>query len=398
MKLLVATDTHLYKTPDGHYWCPTMFGKKFYGRYLGKFEKVRIAARCKEVDQVNEKWLQVDAPGIEFFELPFYQGPIQLAKKYFRIKKCLKNVADSCDVAIFRMPSPTANLVYKEVKKHTSIPIGAEIIYDPTDELNNKDVHLLKKLVAYSFSLQLKDICHNANGVSYVTEFAIQKNFPSRARVLGESNCFFESFYSSIDLPDSAFGTPRDYKNKKSFVIAHSNMSMNDNRKGELVLIQALKILIQGGYDVSLVFMGDGSKRNQFEKAANDLGIDNNVNFIGLLSDPREVTQVLQSADFYVLPTLAEGLPRGIIEAMAQGLVCISSPVGGISELLDTNNLIDPLNSALYAKRIEELINNSDEMNKLSEENIRKARKYESRLLQKRRDEFYQKLIEIADA
>ena len=63
-------------------------------------------------------------------------------------------------------------------------------------------------------------------------------------------------------------------------------------------------------------------------KKAKDLGIDDFVEFTGLLASASEVRQKLKDSDMYVFPTLAEGLPRGIIEAMAVGLPCISSPVG----------------------------------------------------------------------
>ena len=55
--------------------------------------------------------------------------------KYFKIKRALRNVFDGCDVALFRMPSQTAQMVFKTMRD--VIPIGGEIVFDPIDSLNN---------------------------------------------------------------------------------------------------------------------------------------------------------------------------------------------------------------------------------------------------------------------
>ena len=75
MKLLVATDAHIYETPDGKHWTPAIYGYSFWERYFYVFDEVRIVARTKKVSQIGEKALLVDGPGVEVFPVPFYQGP-----------------------------------------------------------------------------------------------------------------------------------------------------------------------------------------------------------------------------------------------------------------------------------------------------------------------------------
>ena len=45
MKLLVATDAHIFRMPDGSYWCKSIYGYDFWKRYLNVFEDVKIVAR-----------------------------------------------------------------------------------------------------------------------------------------------------------------------------------------------------------------------------------------------------------------------------------------------------------------------------------------------------------------
>ena len=136
-----------------------------------------------------------------------------MIKVYYKTHKALKQVANGCDVAIFRMPSQTAQMVYTHVKG--KLPIGGEIVYDPSDDLNSKNVRFDVHVMDILISNRLKRFCKEANGVSYVTENSIQKNYPSKARIIGESKNYFETYYSTITLNENAFLAPKKYNNIK---------------------------------------------------------------------------------------------------------------------------------------------------------------------------------------
>ena len=107
-----------------------------------------------------------------------------------------------------------------------------------------------------------------------------------------------------------------------------------------------------------------------------------------------ELDKFLNEADIFVLPTRAEGLPRVIIEAMAKGLPCITTPVSGNPELVDERFLVPYDDVALLADRIEELATTPNLYECTSRINYRRSKNYESSLLQARRDDFYNKLKE----
>lgn len=393
MKLLVATDAHIFETPDGKHWTPAIYGYSFWERYLNVFDSVRIVARTKKVLEAPRKSLLVDGPNVEIYQIPFYQGPKQLIKVYFKIHSTLKNVADGCDVALFRMPSQTAQMTYEHVKR--KIPIGGEIVYDPTDDLQRKDINFFLHILNIITSRRLKDFCRTANGVSYVTENSIQEHYPSYARLYGETTEYFETFYSTITLKDDAFTEPRKFGKNKSIVISFSNVSMNSNRKGEVVLIHAVKIARDRGYDISAVLIGDGTMRFSFELLAESLGIKEYIQFTGRLSSSKEVRNVLLKSDMFVFPSQAEGLPRGILEAMAIGLPVLSTPVGGIPEVIDKQYLFLPTDIDGFANMICHLADNPTEMEIISKRNYCNALKFRNSILQQKRDDFYQKLADL---
>ena len=124
---------------------------------------------------------------------------------------------------------------------------------------------------------------------------------------------------------------------------------------------------------------------------AKKLGVENRVKFIGGVTRSR-LSDYLESSDLYVMPTWAEGLPRVIIEAMAKGLPCITTPVSGNPELVSEHFLVGYSDINTLADRIEELVKNKSIYEVTSKENFERSLQYEASVLEKRRDAYYTKL------
>ncbi len=122
--------------------------------------------------------------------------------------------------------------------------------------------------------------------------------------------------------------------------------------KDPLTLVRAHKIAAERIGNLHLVMAGDGELRKECEAAAGK-----NVHFAGFVDD---VPGLLKGADVFVLPSVYDASPRSLMEAMAMGLPCISTRVGGIPDYLDerTGILIEPGNPELLADRIVYLLNN----------------------------------------
>lgn len=394
MKLLVATDAHIFRTPDGAYWCKSIYGYDFWKRYLNIFDDVKIVARMKDVSEIKGKKLRVDGEHVEVSGIPFYQGPKELLKVYTKIQRALKGIDFDCDAALMRMPSQTASMVYSHLRK--GMPVAGEVVYDMMDDVNQPGQGPVLKLLNIITSNRLKRFCLKANGVSYVTEHSIQKHYPAYSMLHGETNEHFHTYYSTITLSDKAFTGPRDFTNNVSIKLVLSSVAMNSERKGEKVVIETVKKCRDLGYEVSAILIGDGTLRKSFEDYANQLGIDQYIEFTGLLPSSDHVREVMQNADMFVFPTMGEGLPRGILEAMAIGMPVLSTPVGGIPEVIDRKYLFDPLDSDGFAKMICHLIDNKNELNEMSKTNFNKSKEFRNSILQKRRDEFYFRLKDLS--
>ena len=112
--------------------------------------------------------------------------------------------------------------------------------------------------------------------------------------------------------------------------------------KGLRYLIRAFAQIKKQLRNVELLIAGTGELKNRLEKRAVKLGCRNSVHFLGHVDN---MPEFYSAVDVFVLPSVAEGLPKVIIEAMAAGILCIATNAGGIPEILGNGpcGLIIPL-------------------------------------------------------
>ena len=104
--------------------------------------------------------------------------------------------------------------------------------------------------------------------------------------------------------------------------------------KGQVLLIHACAQLRDVGIDFSLTLVGEGPDRSRIETAIKKHQLQGRITLTGALTQDG-VRHALAQADVFVLPSLAEGIPVVLMEAMSSGVPCISSPVNGIPELIE---------------------------------------------------------------
>ncbi len=102
--------------------------------------------------------------------------------------------------------------------------------------------------------------------------------------------------------------------------------------KNHEMLIRAFHGLITKGFDVKLVIVGDGSRKEFLNGLVNELDLECHVFFLGARND---VHDLLPMFDVFVLCSLGEGLPLTILEAMSVGLPVVATSVGMNSKLVD---------------------------------------------------------------
>lgn len=384
-KLLLSCDDTIYVS-NGIYYAANQEGYDFFQRYLRVFEQLRIVCRCKEETPVKASRVLLDDKRIEVVRITDFHRPKQYATQYFQVGREVKNAVIGCDCAIFRLPSTVAFRVWESFKK-TKLPYACEIVYDAKDGIA-ASTNFVNKLLWVKIHHDMQKACNAAVGVSCVTEHYLQQRYYTKVAD------GFSSHYSSLSLVKEFYTGARDYPTGKTFTIAHVAKQVAFNgRKGINQIIEALAHLKKKGIVVNASFAGKDYNGGieKLKQYAQSLGVGSQVNFLGFVSR-EELSQLLDTSDMYVMPTKAEGLPRVIIEAMAKGLPCISTPVSGNPELLSNHYLVEYYDVVTLAGRIEELVSNKEVYEKASVDNYNNSLKYEASLLQARRDDFYNRL------
>ncbi len=103
--------------------------------------------------------------------------------------------------------------------------------------------------------------------------------------------------------------------------------------KGQHILLSAIRTLRKQGRTVRLRLVGDGPDRRMLEKAARDLGIEDDVRFEGAVNQDR-IRDFYRSADAFALASFAEGIPVVLMESMAMQVPCVTTWITGVPELI----------------------------------------------------------------
>ena len=240
------------------------------------------------------------------------------------------------------------------------------------------------KVLAIPRELKLKNSLKNAPYAVYVTEYALQKRYPCRNKVLGCSDV-------EIDNLNDSFLKKRLKRINNNKVILGTAAFLDVNWKGQIYVVKALaKLKKEGITNIEYQMIGSGSGR-KIIKLAEKLGVDKQIKILGSKKHD-EVFEWLDEIDIYIQPSLQEGLCRAIVEAMSRACPVICTDIGGNFELIDNDFLFKRKNYKEISKLIMQ-INKTDFKNEQSRKNFEKSKNYQKKLLDKKRDDFYFKFI-----
>jgi colanic acid/amylovoran biosynthesis glycosyltransferase len=135
-------------------------------------------------------------------------------------------------------------------------------------------------------------------------------------------------------------------------------------KKGHADLLRACALLRERGLKLRCRIVGDGELRGTLEGLSGQLGLKDQVEFLGRVSND-ELRELLERATLFVLPAIAaadgdmDGIPMALMEAMAVGVPCLSTRLSGIPELIEdgiSGFLVEPSNPGALADRLQQIL------------------------------------------
>jgi glycosyltransferase involved in cell wall biosynthesis len=279
-----------------------------------------------------------------------------------------------------------ATLLASELIKK-QIPYAVEVVGDPYDVFSPGSFkHLIRPLFRWQGYFALKRVVFNSSATLYVTQHTLPKRYPIK-------NNIFSIGISNVVIKDEMFAlSEKQFKKNKDVIKLISVGTLDAMYKSPDVVLKAIKMLHNTGIHVHLTWIGDGRYLQTMKDLSTKLEITHSVSFLGQLPNPQEVCRYLNQADIFLIPSRQEGLPRALVEAMAQGLPCIGTRVGGIPELLDDIALIPQNDENALAKKIQQFIFQDGLASQQAQRNLNVSHQYAEHLLCEQREQFYRKI------
>lgn len=192
----------------------------------------------------------------------------------------------------------------------------------------------------------------------YIDQFTAQRtnsrfvacsNFVKRSAMehLRIPESLFEVIYNSVDPATLRCESGEPQRLRDSFLIPPDgfvflNIGRLDPQKGQQYLLRAFQKFAAAKPNVFLAIAGAGEEEKHLRELARELGISEQVRFLGRRND---VGACLEMADVFVFPSLFEGLPLALVEAMFKKLPCIVSRLDTLIEVVsdrDSGLLVAP--------------------------------------------------------
>ena len=168
-------------------------------------------------------------------------------------------------------------------------------------------------------------------------------------------------------IPDSFLNAVTSHRNKKAHSLVIGTVARLSEQKGIKYLLHAAKRVINKFPDITFIIAGNGSQREKLGDLSIELGISDKVKFPGFRNDIPELLFVI---DIFVLPSLWEGMPNVLLEAMAAGKPVIATDTGGSKDIIDSSIngiLVEPGNSEALAEAILKLLEDPAQRQRLGE-------------------------------
>jgi len=165
--------------------------------------------------------------------------------------------------------------------------------------------------------------------------------------------------YNGIDTNHFCSSLSKEKAREKLGIPAESlvigTVGRLEKPKGHIHLIHAMQKVTEQNPNTKLIIVGTGSLESPLKSEVARQGIGHSVIFLGLR---RDIPDILMAFDIFVMPSLSEGFPMALLEAMSLALPVIVTPVGGIPELVtdEINGIfVPPANEPALAKKILDL-------------------------------------------
>lgn len=332
------------------------------------YDEVVLLSLCKNLkEDETTNYIDITFLNVTIYELPFSNGYIGAIKHFFSYQKAYKEIKDvTTYYARYPVPFGWLQKVYGKNKKRIIHYVG-----DPVDAAkNNPNFSALKRKVLIT-AFKPENALYNwackgarvfTNGY-HIAERLNQKNIKAYALIsstLTEEDFFFENKKISN-------------KNLNFIYLGYLRKA-----KGVETIIKAFGIVQKQLPNINLTIIGTGEFETNLKFLCESESI-NNITFLGHIDDRKKINMLLRNHDIFLFGSLSEGSPRVILEAIANGLLVISTSVGSLPYTFENEKEIffakfNDEND--FANKIFSIVNSDESYNVIRKNAFEKVNKF----------------------
>ena len=319
--------------------------------------KVDVATNFEEgsitsQERVNEYREELNKQGIDTFQIPIPRS-IKKISKILKSYKLVKGLVEERKYQIVHCHSPIGGVICRLACRNARKKYGTKVIYTAHGFHFFKGSSKTSWIIYYpveKFCSKYTDILITINNEDYC--LAIRK-FKSKQVVyvpgIGVHTEEIKNLVVNKDAIRSQFG----FSHNDFVFMSTGQISVRKNH--ELVIRALSKI---NDEKIKYLIVGFGEEEDRLKKIVNELGLNGRVVFAGYRKDVKEI---LHAVDAFAFPSLQEGLPVSLMEAMAVGLPIVCSKIRGNIDLIENGKggwIVDYKNADEFAECMKKVIDN----------------------------------------
>ena len=302
---------------------------------------ISVALGSEGSGELKTKLTENNIPVITIKNLIRNINPIKDIKTFIELFRLIKKEKPD----IIHLNSSKAGILGSIAARFAKTP---NIIYTAHGWVFNEPLPYFKKTLYYilekfTANFKSKIICVS----DYDRKVAIEKNIAKPEKLI--------AIHNGIDVKKLHFYSKAEARSILSKYIGKSIEEKTEiigtignlyKTKGHTLLIKAAEQIP----DKIFIIIGDGPERKNLESIISNLNLKKRVFIAGYIDDAH---RFLKGFDLFILPSLKEGFPYIILEAIAAKIPIIASGVGGIPEILPESHCISPIDTKTIVKALE---------------------------------------------
>ena len=328
------------KCIHGSYHCPA--SHFLYLKQMARlFNQVYLISSVEYTDQNACNLSPIQITNLTVIELPYYTSMLQARSYRKDFTKAIRQIAPMTDLFYCRVPDPFCWMPARLTDK----PVIMHFVGDTADATkHNINFSWLKKQILLAgYSFEYRRILKSARKSTVYTNGThlsakLQKHGITATPVIS----------STITRNDLALEPLRPMGHDPFTIIYVGYLRY---AKGIDTLIKVIKRLEERHINYQFHIVGDGDMYSTLHALVSELKAENHIHLHGHIDNRDKLLSLLRSSDLFFFPSLSEGSPRVVIEAMSQGCPVLSTPVGSLPGCFEADKdiLFFPFKNATVA-------------------------------------------------